>query len=404
MHSDHTAGLTSVWKHPIYCSEVTGRILHHKLEVNKNLIRPLELNVGHKINLDERGVVTMTVTLIDANHCPGSVMFLFEGYFGTILYTGDFRYSPQIFQEPPLNHRKTIDVLYLDNTNCNPNQILPSRQQATEQIKNIISSHPMHDVVIGLYTIGKEALMVELALEFKTWIVVSPDRLELLKLLELEDVFTLEKGAGRIRVVQHSDVNYANMKHLNRIRPTIAVLPTSRPEMKWHKENNVYVIPYSDHSSYQELSEFVDILRPFSIEYLVKNELCEGYFGDYVNPLNKPLLKVNIPIMVHRFMNSSVWCEPYSSRKAAQHPTVRSFHHIPKGFVFENPEENTQNMEDFCKKEQHFCVNSHLRLTRMSPKRPKPFHKKKKECVKKGYSIIPKCNHHTMKWYMKAIY
>jgi DNA cross-link repair 1B protein len=33
----------------------------------------------------------MYVTAIDANHAPGSTMFLFEGYFGVILYTGDFR-------------------------------------------------------------------------------------------------------------------------------------------------------------------------------------------------------------------------------------------------------------------------------------------------------------------------
>lgn len=44
-------------------------------------IRPLEVGQSHVV--DE-----VTVTLIDSNHCPGSVMFLFEGTFGTILYTG----------------------------------------------------------------------------------------------------------------------------------------------------------------------------------------------------------------------------------------------------------------------------------------------------------------------------
>lgn len=67
----------------------------------------------------------------------------------TFLISGDFRYSPSMLREPCLRTNTTIDVLYLDNTNCDPNRSLPSRQRATQQIKEIIRSHPNHNVVIG---------------------------------------------------------------------------------------------------------------------------------------------------------------------------------------------------------------------------------------------------------------
>ncbi|XP_028849851.1 5' exonuclease Apollo isoform X2 [Denticeps clupeoides] len=251
MHSDHTSGLTSTWSgRAIYCSPTTAKLLRLKLKVKERWIHPLEVGEPHLLPLDDIGKERMTVTLIDANHCPGAVMFLFQGYFGTILYTGDFRYEVSMFREPSLHKGTTIDVLYLDNTNCDPTRSLPSRHEATLQIKEIIRSHPCYNVVIGLYSLGKESLLVDLAMEFKTWVEVSIERLETLEALGLPNVFTSEPGAGRIRVVDQSEIKPGNLLKWNVEHATIAILPTSRPIISYHpniapREWRCVVVPES---------------------------------------------------------------------------------------------------------------------------------------------------------------
>ncbi|XP_077191062.1 5' exonuclease Apollo [Paroedura picta] len=333
MHSDHTVGLSSTWNQPIYCSPITGQILHLKLKVAECWIRPLEVGQSHVMPMDSIGQETMTVTLIDANHCPGSVMFLFEGYFGVILYTGDFRYNPDMQQEPALKNSKLINVLYLDTTNCYPECILPSRQKATEQIKELIRAHPNHLVKIGTYTLGKESLLVQLAQEFGTWIVVSPRKLELIKLLELENVFRTEEEAGWIHVVDFSEICQANMINWNQRHPTIAILPTSRAVKINHPD--AYIVPYSDHSSFQELQDFVAWLKPCSIIPVVKTAECQEYFRQYLRSENESHMESNVPESVKRFMQ-------LPSKKQERHSKILkldSCSHIPRGVLFEDTQD-----------------------------------------------------------------
>ncbi|XP_045912990.1 5' exonuclease Apollo [Micropterus dolomieu] len=332
MHSDHTVGLTSTWSdRPIYCSPVTATLLRLKLQVKEQWIHPLELGDPYLLPLDDIGKERMTVTLIDANHCPGAVMFLFEGYFGSILYTGDFRYTPSMLREPCLRTNTTIDVLYLDNTSCDPNRTLPSRQRATQQIKEIIRSHPNHNVVIGLYALGKESLLVELAMEFKTWIEVSFERMETLKALELPNVFTTDPGAGRIRVVEQSKICCATLRLWNEEQPTLAILPTSRPLISFHP--HLHVVPYSDHSSYQELEDFVSALKPTSLVPIVGN-FVPGRLSALLP--RKKRHEILVPESVQHYM-----LRPTESQLGAiAHASLRRRHFqplAPKGVVFESP-------------------------------------------------------------------
>lgn len=91
--------------------------------------------------------------------------------------------------------------------------------------------------------------------------------METLKALGLPDVFTTEPGAGRIRAVEQSQISFAALQQWNKERPTLAILPTSRPLISFHA--NIHVVPYSDHSSYQELEDFVSALKPSSVVPIV---------------------------------------------------------------------------------------------------------------------------------------
>lgn len=145
-HSDHYIGLTSNWTHgPIYCSKVTGSLVKSQLKTAQNYV--VELEFEQKVPVP--GTNGVFVTMIPANHCPGSSLFLFEKSISNpnshanskekrvqrILHCGDFRACPAHIEHPQLKpetvdamgkiKQQKIDVCYLDTTYLNPRYSFP---------------------------------------------------------------------------------------------------------------------------------------------------------------------------------------------------------------------------------------------------------------------------------------
>ena len=143
-HSDHYIGLTSSWCHgPIYCSHVTANLVRRQLRVDPKWVVDLEFDAKIEVP-NTQGV---EVTMIPANHCPGSSLFLFEKIIGTgktpkvqrILHCGDFRACPAHVQHPKLRPeildlvsgklaQQKLDVCYLDTTYLTPKYAFPTQE------------------------------------------------------------------------------------------------------------------------------------------------------------------------------------------------------------------------------------------------------------------------------------
>jgi DNA cross-link repair 1A protein len=143
-HSDHYIGLTSTWSHgPIYCSKVTGNLVKQQLRVDPKWVVSLDF----ESRVEVPGTQGVAVTMIPANHCPGSSLFLFEKVVGKgknpkiqrVLHCGDFRACPTHIAHPLLmpdivdsitgkSKQQKIDVCYLDTTYLNPRYAFPCQE------------------------------------------------------------------------------------------------------------------------------------------------------------------------------------------------------------------------------------------------------------------------------------
>lgn len=197
MHEDHLGGLTrgdynapdTEWSHgSIYCSEITYRLMLLRFPNLKPFMIPLEFNKDYTIE-------SVSVRLIDANHCPGAAMILIKGSKGTVLHTGDFRYNgSKMIQDIGLSK---IDYLYLDNTFSTPTEDFPAQAEAyailSSKIKELRAQNSDFRFYLYCYTLGKEEVAINLARDFKTKIMVLKERWNRLEAIGIEDQFMIKE-------------------------------------------------------------------------------------------------------------------------------------------------------------------------------------------------------------------
>lgn len=362
-HSDHYVGLTAKWHHgPIYCSKITGNLVRQQLKVDPKWIVDLEFEKTTEIP-NTGGV---KVTLIEANHCPGSALFLFEKPAGPdafsrvqrVLHCGDFRASPAHVQhallrpetfDPVTGQRRyqKIDVCYLDTTYLSPKYSFPSQDDVVQacvdlcvhldqddgtgqapwekgrngQTGNVMNkflstitgtgrstaepSRPRGRllVVIGTYSIGKEriCLAIARALHCKIYATAAKKRVcDCLENAELSSLLTDDPLDAQIHMQTMFEIRAETLTdYLNSMKPSFSRVVGFRPtgwtyrppagrtgdnptvstvlhSEQWNagfsardlvpqrgsmRESSCFGVPYSEHSSFQELTMFCCALR-----------------------------------------------------------------------------------------------------------------------------------------------
>ncbi|XP_069030463.1 protein artemis isoform X2 [Embiotoca jacksoni] len=303
-HKDHMKGLKGpLLKRKLhfsrtvrlFCSFVTKELLlnNPKYAFWEEYIVPLELESPTQISLVDEACgekEEIVVTLLPAGHCPGSVMFLFEGCQGNVLYTGDFRLA--VGDASRIEHLhsgsrvKDIRSVYLDSTFYDPRFYqIPTREVClngiSELVGNWISQSSYHVVWLNCKAaFGYEYLFTNLGEEFNTQIHVKSLAM-FKKMPEILSYVTTDRRT-QIHACRHpKDDEYL---HGNRLPcgctaadGTPLRIISIKPSTMWFgertKKTNViiktggssYRACFSFHSSYSEIKDFLSYIQPVNI-------------------------------------------------------------------------------------------------------------------------------------------
>jgi len=131
-HSDHYRGLTrNFTQGPIYCSTITANLAREQFKIGSQL---RELPMDKRMPVPGARPRTY-VTLLDANHCPGAVMFIFEVYPGLKPFPDNqkaWQSRPEVVKKRRL---KGIALFFKPTATANPSAV--AKPKVTESLEPI---------------------------------------------------------------------------------------------------------------------------------------------------------------------------------------------------------------------------------------------------------------------------
>ncbi|KAI5119407.1 hypothetical protein M0805_005950 [Coniferiporia weirii] len=261
-----------------------------------DLLRALPLGDPTKIEISNDDWVT--ITLIDANHCPGSVMFLIEGSKGAILHTGDFRAEPifinTIMKNPFLKRyfapanvytsakpgsgfmSQTLEAIYLDTACMLRTFAVPSKEDATSGLLQLMTAFPSHTrFFINTWTWGYEDTLKAISRSFNSKIHVDRYKYEIYTSLSdpvLRELVTRNTKTTRFHACErfdrchdvHADdpaVVYINPVNISCANWELYLMQT-KAQLKHGDLPTHLLVPLHRHSPLPELQTFVGLFRP----------------------------------------------------------------------------------------------------------------------------------------------
>ncbi|KAK9844292.1 hypothetical protein WJX74_000491 [Apatococcus lobatus] len=279
-HADHYGGLTRGFKQGlVHCTTITARLVHLRLKL------PLDRLVVYELN-SPAVVDGIRVTFLEANHCPGAAIILFEPPGRTpVLHTGDSRCRKEMQQEACLQPLRGSLDLVLDTTYCDPQYTFPPQQQVLQFVVDAVKAeafNPRTLFLFGTYTIGKEKLFLEVARALNKKVYVSRAKRQVLDCLGLPPAYTRLLTTNDTEADMHAvPLSMASLKAMARTqrhyRSRFTTIVGFQPTGWSHTSGKArtgggkrrqkgtlisYQVPYSEHSSFPELQEFVHWLQP----------------------------------------------------------------------------------------------------------------------------------------------